>query len=115
MIAYYSSLAQRFGGRLLAGYRNGYAIVWDEEHIETYMDDAASARLFAFWLCDNPHEKRTPGWPLDSISIDVVSGKYFHDLEAEGEYGIRGQSDHIQERQAYYERLRQFYRKGFHL
>lgn len=115
MIAYYSALAHRFQGRLLAGYRNGYCIVQDEDHMETYMDTMESARLFAFWLCDQPHVKRTPGWPLDSISIDAMSGKYFHDLEEEGEYSIRGQSFAVEERQAYYEHLRQFYRKGFHL
>ena len=28
-----------------------------------------------------PHSKRVEGFPLDSLSIDIASGKYYYDLE----------------------------------
>ena len=35
----------------------------------------------AFLFTDRPHPKRIEGFPLDSISLDIASGKYFYDLE----------------------------------
>lgn len=111
MIAYYSKLASRYNGRLFSAYRNGYCVVYDEAHIYTYMDDKETARSFAFYLCDRPHTLRTPGWPLDSISIDAKTMKYFHDME-EAEYACP-QED--QERVRCYEDIRTFYVNAFHL
>ena len=34
-----------------------------------------------FLLVSKPHEKRVAGLPLDSLSVDLRSGKYYHDLE----------------------------------
>lgn len=35
----------------------------------------------AFLLTDIPHRKRMSGFPFDSISLDMKSGKYFYDME----------------------------------
>lgn len=32
-------------------------------------------------LVSEPHKKRVKGFPLDSISVDIGSGKYYYDLE----------------------------------
>lgn len=34
-----------------------------------------------FLLTDVPHTKKVPGFPLDGISIDIKTGRYFYDLE----------------------------------
>lgn len=31
-----------------------------------------------------PHLKRVEGFPLDSLSIDIASGKYYYDLNVKG-------------------------------
>lgn len=35
-----------------------------------------------FILVEKPHLKRVEGFPLDSLSIDMASGKYYYDLKA---------------------------------
>ncbi|MCR0329017.1 non-canonical purine NTP pyrophosphatase [[Clostridium] innocuum] len=117
MIAYYGKLASQFEGRLLAAYRNGCCVVYDEKHIYTYMDNKETARAFAFYLCDKPHKLRTPGWPLDSISIDARSMKYFHDLEKDGDDVSRENSEPKEDAQQLhdYAFLRSFCIKAFHL
>ncbi len=32
-------------------------------------------------MTSRPHPKNNPGFPLDSISIDLKSGKYYYDLQ----------------------------------
>lgn len=32
-------------------------------------------------MVTEPHEKRVEGFPLDSLSIDIETGKYYYDLE----------------------------------
>ncbi len=34
-----------------------------------------------FTLVAEPHAKRVEGFPLDSLSVDIGSGKYYYDLE----------------------------------
>lgn len=34
-----------------------------------------------FILVTKPHPKRVEGFPLDSLSVDVESGKYYYDLD----------------------------------
>ena len=34
-----------------------------------------------FLLTDIPHAKRVEGFPLDSISLDLRTGKYYFDME----------------------------------
>lgn len=111
MISYYRRIAADYGGRLLSAYRNGVCVVYDEQHIYTYMEDMETARDFAFYLCDTPHEQRTPGWPLDSISIDEKTMKYFHDM-ADTEYAAAGEDE---KRLTSYRNMLAFYRRAFHL
>lgn len=78
MIAYYSALALELGGTMTARYQNGICLVVDENHIYEYMgEDIASER---FVISSRPHKKRTEGFPLDSLSIQIESGQYYYDL-----------------------------------
>jgi inosine/xanthosine triphosphate pyrophosphatase family protein len=80
MIDYYSGIAKEYGGQIKCSYYTGFSIVIDENHIYEYMDDDETASAYSFYLVDKPHKKRTPGWPLDSLSVDEVSGMYYMDL-----------------------------------
>ncbi len=77
MIAYYAALAASLGGRVMAYYLDGFAVK-TPAGIQTYMKTQQEAREGAFWLTDQPCDKRRPGWPLDSISL-MADGSYFLD------------------------------------
>lgn len=79
MIEYYSALARRFGGRLTARYKNALCLVISENDIVRSMDESLWGR--AFYLTDTPHERQhKEGFPLDRLSVDIESGKYYYDL-----------------------------------
>ena len=77
MIEYYASLAGSLGGKVMAYYLDGFAVK-TPKGIQIYMKSQEEAREGAFWLVDKPHEKRRPGWPLDSISL-MPDDSYFLD------------------------------------
>ncbi len=80
MIQYYSALAIRYGGRITGRYRNAIYFILDEEHHYSSMDMSIATEPFI--LVKEPHSKqRVPGFPLDSMSIDIKSGKYYYDLQ----------------------------------
>ena len=79
MIAYYASLAEGHGGRITGRYRNAIYFILDEEHHYSSMDMSIATEPFI--LITEPHEKRVEGFPLDSLSIDIETGKYYYDLE----------------------------------
>jgi len=82
MIEYYGNLAETFGGVLTARYKNAICLVMDEENIYEHMaDDIASE---PFLIVSKPHAKRTAGFPLDCLSVEIESGKYYNDLERIG-------------------------------
>lgn len=78
MVTYYTGLAKKYGN-LTAEYRNAICFVMDKERIyESFEPDLYSER---FIITDKPHSAiRKKGFPLDSISIDIKTGKYYYDL-----------------------------------
>jgi 8-oxo-dGTP diphosphatase len=83
MIAYYAGLVREYGqgGALKARYQNAICLVMGEGLVWEY--DGEDIGFNTFLLTDKPHEKRTPGWPLDSLSLSLPSGKYSFDLTPE--------------------------------
>lgn len=79
MIAYYAGLADRYNGQLIGRYRNAICFFLDEETCFSSMDESLSTEPFI--LVNKPHEKRVSGFPLDSLSMDINSGKYYFDLQ----------------------------------
>ena len=79
MIEYYAALAERHGGKITGRYRNAIYFILDEEHHYSSMDMSIATEPFL--LVTKPHEKRVEGFPLDSLSIDIGTGKYYYDLE----------------------------------
>lgn len=78
MIKYYSDLIASLGGKVLAYYLDGYA-VFNRGKIYSFMNTAHDVIDRAFYMTSSPSAKRHIGWPLDSISINKFTGKYFTD------------------------------------
>lgn len=79
MIQYYSSLAERYGGKITGRYRNAIYFILDENHHYSSMDMSIATEPFV--LVTESHVKRVEGFPLDSLSIDIETGKYYYDIE----------------------------------
>ena len=79
MIEYYSGLAKSHDDRLIGRYRNAIYFILDDEIKFSGMDESLATE--PFMLVSKPHEKRIKGFPLDSISVDLASGKYYYDIE----------------------------------
>lgn len=77
MIAYYSKLARQYGD-LTARYKNAICLVMDEEHIYEAMEPSMESEKFL--ITEKPHPILKQGFPLDSLSINIKSGKYYYDL-----------------------------------
>jgi len=79
MLEYYSSLARKYGN-LKARYQNAICLVADMEHIYESMDESLASDFFLITAV--PHSRiQHKGFPLDSLSVDMKTGKYFYDLE----------------------------------
>lgn len=78
MIAYYAELAKNNGGKLTGWYRNAICFMVNEETVFESM--AESLATEPFMLVEKPHKKRVAGFPLDSLSVDIETGKYYHDM-----------------------------------
>lgn len=89
LIERYTGLAREYGP-VLARYKNGICLIMDREHIYESMDETLWGEAFLF--TDKPHARRVPGFPLDSISIDISSGKYYYDLEGDSQDSVAAES-----------------------
>lgn len=66
-------------GNLVARYRNAICFVMDNTHIYEAMEPSMESEKFI--LTDKPHSTvRKEGFPLDSISLDIKTNKYYYDL-----------------------------------
>lgn len=79
MIEYYGALAEQHGGEITGRYRNAIYFIFDEKHHYSSMDMSIATEPFL--LVKKPHSKRVDGFPLDSLSIDIATGKYYYDLD----------------------------------
>lgn len=78
MIDYYSGLVKVYGN-LVARYRNAICFIMDDAHIYEAMESSMESEKFI--LTDKPHSTiRKEGFPLDSISLDIKTNKYYYDL-----------------------------------
>lgn len=77
MIVHYSSLAKKYGNPT-ARYRNAICFVVDEKHIYEAMEPSMGSS--AFVLTSKPYPVMKKGFPLDSLSVDIKTGKYYYEL-----------------------------------
>lgn len=81
MLAHYAGLAEKYGN-LKARYHNAICLVLDEEHICEAMDESLASEYFL--ITAKPYcEIRRKGFPLDSLSVDITTGKYFYEMSGE--------------------------------
>lgn len=78
MLEHYIGLAKKYGD-LRARYRNAICLILDEQHIYKAMEEDMESEPFL--ITSKPHAVRNPGFPIDSISIDIKTGKYYYDLK----------------------------------
>ena len=77
MLDYYSGLAKTYGD-LKARYYNAICLVLDREHIYECMDESLVSKTFL--ITSVPYSKVIhKGFPIDSLSVDMDSGKYFYE------------------------------------
>ena len=79
MLTYYADLAKQHDNRLIGRYRNAICLIVDEKTCFSSMEESLATEPFI--LVATPHPKRVKGFPLDSISVDMNSGKYYYDIE----------------------------------
>lgn len=79
MIEYYSNLAKMHDNQLLGRYRNAICLVLNENTCFSSMDEMLATEPFK--LVSAAHPKRVKGYPLDSLSVDIHSGKYYYDMQ----------------------------------
>lgn len=81
MREYYGELVKTYG-ELTAHYQNAICLILDKDHIYESMDSSMESKRFR--LTAVPHSAvRKQGFPLDGMSIDLETGKYFYDLPEE--------------------------------
>lgn len=79
MIEHYTSIASKLGGSARARYKNAICLILNEECIFEYDGEDIGSETFI--IESKPHDKRDIGFPLDSISVDIKSGKYYMDVK----------------------------------
>jgi len=80
-VRYYSALAAELGGSMTARYKNAIVLVMDEKRFFEHMgEDIASE---PFLMVSKPHKNGVvaKGFPLDCLSVQIESGKYYYDIE----------------------------------
>lgn len=80
MMEYYSGLAEKYGD-LTARYRNAICMVLDSSHVYQAMEESMASKPFI--ITSKSHPRRKKGFPLDSLSLDIKTGKYYYDLADE--------------------------------
>lgn len=81
MMEHYAGIVRTYGN-LTARYRNAICLVMDENHIYEAMEPSMESEKFI--LTDIPHSIiRKKGFPLDCMSIDINTNKYYYDLPAD--------------------------------
>ncbi|GKX68535.1 non-canonical purine NTP pyrophosphatase [Inconstantimicrobium mannanitabidum] len=79
MVGYYSNLAGKYGGKLTAYYKNSICLIMNKDNIYKY--DGEDIWSEKFYIVDKPHKIYREGFPLDSLSVEIKSMKYYYDLE----------------------------------
>ena len=74
------SLVRKYGS-VRARYQNAICLILDENTV--LESEAENLWGEPFLFTDMPHARRQEGFPLDSISVDIKSGRYYYDMEDE--------------------------------
>ncbi len=100
MVAHYTGLVAKYGN-LRASYRNAICLVMDENHVYEAMEKSMESEPFLITAQTRPIRRK--GFPLDSFSVDMKTGKHFYDLD-----------ERVLERVAVTDGFLEFFHKCFH-
>lgn len=80
LLKHFISLVKKYGS-VRARYKNAICLIIDQDTRR----ESEAQELWGepFLFIDTPHVKRIEGFPLDSISVEIKSGRYFYDMEDE--------------------------------
>lgn len=79
MIEYYSAIARENGGEIISWYENAICFIFNEETSFEYQGLEISSDKFL--ISEKPCNKRLKGFPIDSLSKEIKSGKYHLERE----------------------------------
>lgn len=85
---YYMKIAKKYGGKVKAYYKNAICVVFSEDNIVKY--DGRDISSEDFYIVDKPHSFFEEGYPLNSLSVHIESGKYYNDMK---DYKAKGSMD----------------------
>lgn len=80
MVEHYTNMVVKYGN-LVARYKNAICLYISDDRIYSAMDKDMESEPFI--ITRTAHKIRKEGFPLDSISMDIKTGKYFYDLPEE--------------------------------
>lgn len=80
-IQYYTKLISNIGHNTKAKFKNAICLVLNQNLVIGYDGDDIADH---FLLTSKPHYVRRPGFPMDSISLDIETGKYFTEIHSKG-------------------------------
>ncbi len=80
LMNHYIRLSNQYGGKLTAYYKNAICLVMDENNMISY--DGEDLNSEEFYIVNHPHKKMKEGFPLDSISVHIESGRYYYDMDS---------------------------------
>ncbi len=83
MLAWFAAVAHRHGRRLRAAWQDSYCLMREPSNYHTFTFDREMLEPNAFLIVDTPCALNLPGWPVNSISVDIATGKYWGDMTAE--------------------------------
>lgn len=82
MLEHYISLVKKHGGSLRASWQNAACLYFDEAHVFTHVKSRKMLEKSAFLLTDIPATGRHDGWPLDSLSVNIATGRHYLEEES---------------------------------
>lgn len=83
-IEHYSGLAERKGGEVVGCYENAIYLKIDRDTSFEYQGPEISSEKFI--ISENPCDKRVKGFPLDSLSKNFMTKKYFLEEAQRGDH-----------------------------
>ena len=83
MIEHYSGIARKNGGEIIGWYENAIYLILDEETEFSYQGTEISSEKFI--ISEKICKKKLPGFPIDSLSKEIQSGKYYLEIDNESE------------------------------
>lgn len=79
MTEHYAALSAKYGGNIIGRYRNAIYLIVDDDKRFCTMDISIATEPFI--LSSIPHKKKVEGFPLDRLSKDVKTKKYYYDMD----------------------------------